>query len=349
MKELQQTMINQALACYLSDPALATVSPLGNGHINQTLLVSHAQGKFVLQRINEHVFPQPQVVVNNALAIDKFLTQHAKQYPFVSMAPKQSLNGHFVENVDGQFWRAFSYISGCHSIESMGSCDQARQAAYAFSVFSGTLNDISANALTPVIENFHDLDSRMAQLTQAIAQNKAKRLVKAQSLVDGFLAQTEFINLVTEKTKHLPTRITHNDTKINNLLFDSATNQPHAVIDLDTCMPGYLMHDFGDMVRTCCSSLAEDATNLSQMTFKQDIFDALHQGYLQGAQGTITPLEIESLRLGGVLMPFIIGSRFLTDHLNGDCYFSVDHQLHNLQRAANQFAFYQLVKKQLVV
>jgi len=348
MKEQQDKMINQALACYLEVPCNATVTPLGNGHINQTLLVCHTQGKFVLQRINEHVFPRPEVVVNNALAIDTFLIEQAKQYPFVSMTPKKSLNGRYLEKIDGQYWRAFSYINNCHSIESMSNVKQANQAAFAFATFSATLNDISPSALTPVIDKFHDLDSRIDQLNQSITKNKANRLTNAQSLVDQFLAQHEFVIQVTELVKQLPTRITHNDTKINNLLFDNTSGQPHAVIDLDTCMPGYLMHDFGDMVRTCCSSLAEDGTNLAQMTFKQDIYDALYQGYLQGTKGKMTALEVESLKWGGVLMPFIIGSRFLTDYLNGDHYFSVQHELHNLQRAANQFTFYQLLKKQLL-
>jgi len=339
--------IKQALSRYLSPVEPATVTPLGNGHINQTLLVTHSQGQFVLQRINTLVFTKPAILVNNALAIGNYLSREEVSYPYQSMAPLRSLSGNYLEKIEGQYWRAFDYIQGCSSIETMSNPEQAQQAAFAFATFSATLAGINTSELTPVIDNFHDLDCRLAQLSTAINENKANRLVKAQHLVDQFLSQSGFVSTVRSTTTKLQQRITHNDTKINNLLFKQATGQPYAVIDLDTCMPGYLMHDFGDMVRTCCSNLDEDATNISDMCFKRDIYDALYQGYLTGAKDIISDEEEKSLVLGAVLMPFIIGSRFLTDYLNGDVYFGVKHDQHNLQRATNQFAFYQLLKEQL--
>lgn len=346
MENQHNTNASQVLKFYIEGQSDFTVSPLGNGHINQTFLVETPDNKFVLQQINQHVFPQPQVIVDNAQAIYQHLAR-CEDYPYDNIGPKLSLRGNLVECIDSEYWRAFDYIDACESIEVINDVTQAIKAARAFATFSGALANIDANALKPVIENFHDLPTRMAQLNLAISQDKAGRLNSAKALVEQFISQQCFIEKVASVVAKLPLRITHNDTKINNLLFDLSTGEPHAVIDLDTCMPGYLMHDFGDMVRTCCSSLPEDDFRTQEMTFKEDIYQGLLTGYQQGIGHMLSISERESLALGAQLMPFIIGSRFLTDYLNGDVYFGVSHPLHNLHRAANQFAFHQLLLKQI--
>ena len=146
--------------------------------------------------------------------------------------------------------------------------------------------------------------------------------------------------------KTLPVKVTHNDTKINNLLFSSNTHQAIAVIDLDTCMPGFLMHDFGDMVRTCCSNLPEDSTALDQMTIRLDIFSALAKGYISTLDKHISEIEKGSLLIGALLIPFMMAVRFLTDYIDGDNYFHIKHQEHNLERAKNQMQLFKLLSQQ---
>ena len=182
----------------------------------------------------------------------------------------------------------------------------------------------------------------MRQLQKAVDNDLQGRLSNCQELVNFCFDQKNFIDHVVDISKKLPLHVTHNDTKINNLLFTTG-DKPCAVIDLDTCMPGLLMHDFGDMVRTCCSNLAEDDTSTDKMVLKFDIFEALIQNYQNAFGEKITALEKESLIVGAKLLPFIIGTRFLTDHLNGDNYFQVSRENHNLDRAISQVQLFTLV------
>lgn len=190
--------------------------------------------------------------------------------------------------------------------------------------------------MAEIIPNFHNLASRLTKLKNVIEKNPQGRLASCQSLVDFCLSQKTFISKVAELEATLPVQVTHNDTKINNLLFNSKTKEPIAVIDLDTCMPGFVMHDFGDMVRTCCSTLPEDGTNLSDMEIRLDILDALAKAYIESFDGNMSALEQESLVIGAQLLPFMIGVRFLTDYIDGDNYFHTTHDSHNLERAENQ-------------
>ena len=162
-------------------------------------------------------------------------------------------------------------------------------------------------------------------------------------MVNFCFDQVNFIKKVAEFVAVLPVQVTHNDTKINNLLFNSESKKPIAVIDLDTCMPGFIMHDFGDMVRTCCSTLPEDGVELKDMQIRMDIFEALAASYIESFAGKITQLERESLIIGAQLLPFMIGIRFLTDYIDGDNYFHTNHATHNLERAKNQLHFFQLL------
>jgi Ser/Thr protein kinase RdoA (MazF antagonist) len=317
-------------------------SPLGNGHINTTFLIQSATKSFVLQRINHHVFKQPEHIIENANLISDHLAKQT-HYPLENIFQLKTATGKSSTKHGNDTWRALNFIEQSYTVEQVDTTEQAKQVATAFAHFSGHLEQFDAKKLHDVIPNFHNIVTRLQQLDQAIKDCKNdKRLARAKDSINFCHDEQSFIDEVINISAVLPLYVTHNDTKISNLLFSSQTKQPVAVIDLDTCMSGFLMNDFGDMVRTCCSSLTEDATDIENMTFKADIFNALYSAYNQALVDKITPLEQQSLLIGAKLFPFIMAVRFLTDYINGDIYYTTTHASHNIERAANQFKLYKL-------
>lgn len=331
------------------EPSSVSLFPLGNGHINSTLLLNSNKGAMVLQKLNTHVFPDPKALVNNALAIAQHLKVKKKQGQYALDVIEQiaTVEQQHLFEIDGQYWRALTLIDRCQSEEIVKSSTQARIAANAFGQFAAALNDFDANQLTAVIPDFHNLAMRMEMLAEKVSVNRVNRLKTCQSQVDFCLAQKCLLEEVAQISTQLPVRACHNDTKINNMLFDQATGAAKAVIDLDTCMPGYWMYDFGDMIRTFCSPEPEDSTALKQVCIRPEIFAAIVDGYVTPLNQILTTQERESFWLGAKVMCFMIGVRFLTDYLDGDNYFATKYQEHNLDRANNQFTLYRdLVAKE---
>lgn len=334
---------------YGIDPVDSQVSSLGNGLINSTYLVKHPDKTFVLQKINQTVFKQAKQVISNAEQIDGFLVsaKARNQYALSSIGQLSTVDDEKCIEIDDELWRALYFIPNCYTIEAVENIAQAEQAATAFARFTSALSGFSADKLSVIIPDFHNLQSRLQQLQEVVKRDPVGRLKSCQPQVDFCLGQKDFIDAVAAMVEKLPLHVTHNDTKINNLLFCNETKQPIAVIDLDTCMPGYLMHDFGDMVRTCCSNLPEDGKNIEQMEVRFDIFNALLQAYVKGFGENISRLEKQSLITGAQLLPFMIGIRFLTDYIDGDNYFQTQFEAHNLVRAKNQFQLYSLLHDQV--
>jgi len=346
-KVIDREGLNQVLSHFGCSLNNSTVSPLGNGLINQTYLVRNINAVFVLQCINKNVFKKPKQVIDNAELINKHLLakKHLNNYSLESISQLLNNDESPMVIINGEYWRAIQYIPNCYTVESVTTAEQAQQVGTAFAQFTAALSDFPAATLAEIIPDFHNLNFRIRQLRAAINNDAVNRLDSCQSVVDFCLAQQNFINEVATITSQLPIHVTHNDTKINNLLFSSETKNPIAVIDLDTCMPGYLMHDFGDMVRTCCSNLPEDGKNIEDMSVRMEIFAALINSYIASFGNKMTSLEQESLIIGAQLLPFMIGVRFLTDYLDGDNYFHVDHHEHNLVRAKNQMRLYKLLSE----
>ena len=343
----EKSLLEKVLPFYSCALENSTVTTLGNGLINETFLVRNNKKSFVLQKINHHVFKKPAQVINNAERINKHL-QTKKEQGLYSLEPMwqiASIQNSPMVTVNNGFWRAIKFIPNCYTVEAVDTTEQATQVATAFGMFTSTLNDFSPNNLSEIIPDFHNLAARIAQLHKVVKADKHNRLKDCQSLVDYCLSQQAFITTVTKLVEKLPVQVTHNDTKINNLLFSSATKEPIAVIDLDTCMPGFIMHDFGDMVRTCCSNLPEDGKQLDEMFVRIDIFEALATAYIKSFKGSISLLEQQSLVIGAQLLPFMIGVRFLTDFIDGDNYFHTNYNTHNLDRASNQLHFYTLLNE----
>lgn len=344
---IDQAQFDHVLTAYDCQVDKTQVSPLGNGLINNTFLVSSPGTKFVLQRINHNVFKQPKQVVNNADLINEHLQnkKEAQEYSLEPMWQLKDKSGKPSVKYNEHLWRAIQFIPNCYTIEEVDSAKQAHMVAKAFGEFTSALSDFPATELDEIIKDFHNLEFRMSQLADAVSQDKYGRLHQCKDIVDLCFKQHKFIDEVATYVDVLPVQVTHNDTKINNLLFANSTKKPIAVIDLDTCMPGFIMHDFGDMVRTCCSNLAEDGTALNEMALRLDIFEGLATGYVESFSGKMTTVEKDSLVIGAQLLPFMIGVRFLTDFIDGDNYFHTQRDTHNLDRAKNQINLFGLLKK----
>lgn len=344
----QQNMLDTVVEHYQLSSLNYSALPLGNGLINDTYLITSAKKPFVLQRINGHVFQKPWQVTKNADLINQHLSAKKVrgQYPLATIDQLPCTNNTSLLQLESGYWRAIEFIPNSYSIDAVETPEQAEKAARAFAKFNAALSDFPAQNLAEIIPNFHDLGYRLQQLTDATTTNKAERKMHCQDIITCCFTQQDFINEVADLVTKLPVRVTHNDTKINNLLFDTKSHQAIAVIDLDTCMPGYLMHDFGDMVRTCCANLPEDDHEIEKMQIRLDIFKALAKGYISTLNGTISKSETESLIVGALMIPFMMAVRFLTDYLDGDRYFHVQHSQHNLARAKNQLQLFKLLMKQ---
>jgi hypothetical protein len=252
------------------------------------------------------------------------------------------VNGKFAVDLgEHGFWRAISYLANSHTIEVVSDSAQAQMAASAFGHFAAALSTLNPDCIENVIDNFLNLPFRIEQLKQAVKDNKSNRLHDCQQWVDLILKQTSLFDELNKMESQLPLRVCHNDTKINNMLFDKRDMKSMAVIDLDTCMKGYLMYDFGDMVRGFCSPEEEDSTSLDKVIARPAIIAAASKSYINELADIISPIEKRSLWLGIKVMALMLGSRFLTDHINGDVYFAINRPNHNLDRAANQLTIYQ--------
>ena len=315
----------------------ATVSPLGNGHINETVLVEDGDHRFVAQRINTLVFPDPARLVRNACLIERHLERKRTSLRVVRHLPGD--DGRYLFGPLGDV-RVLEYIPATSSIEVLEHPAQGERAACAFASFSRMLSDFDAGRLETVIPDFHSPAVRWHEFQAALDANRAGRVQECADEI-AFAAQSEHrVGEWQRLMDELPVRVCHNDGKTKTLLVHRETAEPLAVIDLDTCMPGAVLADFGDLVRTCCSPEAEDSTRLEAVTARPEVYQALLRGYLAGWRGELSTNEGDALFSGGLMMSFIVGLRFLTDYLNGDRYFSVSRPRHNLERARSQFKLF---------
>jgi len=246
-------------------------------------------------------------------------------------------------DADGAYWRAYRYIEDASSFDSVESPQQAFQAAKAFGRFQRLLANLPAPRLHETIPDFHHTPKRFAALEQAIAADRAHRAILAKPEIEFALAHRSITGVLLDAG--LPERVTHNDTKLNNVLLDGATGEGICVIDLDTVMPGLAAYDFGDMVRTATSPALEDERDLSKVVMQFPMFEALARGYLSEAGAFLTPAEKLSLAFAGKLITFETGLRFLTDYLAGDTYFKTHREGHNLDRCRTQFKLVESIER----
>jgi len=336
-----------------------SATPYGSGHINDTFLVlieaAPNPRRFVLQRINHHVFKQPDLLMENvervcAHAHAKLRAAGASDAHRRALRLIPTLKGKSWHVDDaGNRWRCYDFIEGATGHDVVRSAAQAEAAAKAFGAFQALLADLPGGRLHETIPGFHHTPGRYASFQAALAADTHGRAASAAPEITFALARAHEVSVVVDALRDgtLPERVTHNDTKLNNVLLDDVTQEGVCVIDLDTVMPGSALYDFGDLVRTSTSPAAEDETDLSKVTMQLPMFEALVRGYLASARGFLTPREKELLPFAGKLITFEIGLRFLTDWLEGDTYFKIKRPTHNLDRTRTQFKLVASIEEQL--
>jgi Ser/Thr protein kinase RdoA (MazF antagonist) len=324
----------------------------GGGHINDTFLVTcEAPGapvRYILQHINRHVFHDPIAVMRNVERVTAHIAAQAAGQPdserrALHLVPARDGRNWHVD-AQGETWRAYRFIENARTYETATSAGQAFQAARAFGEFQKQLADLPPPRLNETIPDFHSTPKRFAALEGAIAADVAGRAALAKPEIEFARLRQSITGVLLEAG--LPERITHNDTKFNNVLLDDKSGEAVCVIDLDTVMPGLALYDFGDMVRTTTSPAKEDEQDLSLVTMQFEMFEALVRGYLESARAFLTPAERKLLAFSGKLITFEIGVRFLTDYLAGDTYFKIHREGHNLDRCRTQFKLVESIERQ---
>ena len=316
----------------------------GNGHINTTYKVVTDKNVYTLQKINKNVFPRPADIMENSVGVTSFLAKKiAERGGDVNRETLHFLkaeNGkYFVVDENGDYWRSWIFIDNATAHEVVTGPEMLTESGRAFGEFQRQLADYPAETLHEVIKDFHNTPARFKQLTDAIEANKSGRKDNCQEEIKFALereeAAGELMRLLNEGK--LPLKVTHNDTKMSNILVDDSTNKAVCIIDLDTVMPGLTAFDYGDSLRAGASTAAEDEADLNKVWFSLELFEAYTKGFLSVAKGALTEVELETLPLGAKLMTYEVGIRFLADYINGDVYFRTKYPEHNLVRARNQF------------
>jgi Ser/Thr protein kinase RdoA (MazF antagonist) len=341
------------LGDYVSAP------PYGSGHINDTFALEMSQGgksvRYVLQRINHNIFKNPDGLMQNVERVCRHaqakLAQEGRVYASrraLTLVPTRDGRGWHTD-AHGNRWRCYIFVEGATGHDVIRNADQAYQAARAFGAFQALLVDLPGERLVETIPNFHHTPSRYAAFLAALAKDSHGRAKEAAAQIAFAQARAHEVGQIVEAMARgeIPERVTHNDTKLNNVLLDNETQEGICVIDLDTVMPGSALYDFGDLVRTSTSPAAEDETDLTKVTMQLPMFEALVKGYLSTAGGFLTKRERELLPFAGKLITLEIGLRFLTDWLEGDVYFKIKRPRHNLDRLRTQFKLVESIETQL--
>ena len=321
---------------------------VNSGHINSTFLVTYELGngerrRYILQRINEKVFKDPLAVMRNVECVTSHINWKVLRRKrdlggqTLNLYPHKT--GRFYGNGEGGgIWRCYNYLEGCQTYDVVENARQAYEAGRAFGAFQNLVSDLPPEEIVETIPDFHHTRKRFDTLMGAVEEDRHGRVASVQSELDFVRGSEGIVDRLLELVDRgmLPLRITHNDTKINNVLFDQETDEAVCVIDLDTVMPGLSLYDFGDLVRTATNPAAEDERDLTKVKLRVRIFESLVEGYLASAGPVLTEEEVLQMAFSGRLISLELGMRFLTDHLNGDEYFRVAREGQNLDRARTQ-------------
>ena len=322
--------------------------PVPSGHINETYcsvfeLVGE-QTRYVNQRINHRVFKEPEKLMENMERVTRFARERIEAAggdplrETLNLVPARDGRS-FHRTAEGDYWRTFIFINGARTYDRAENLGLVYAASRAFGAFQKTLSGLPGPRLHETIPDFHNTPKRLAAFLAVLDKDPRNRAAAVEAEI-RFVAEREgLVGRVVDglAAGRIPERVTHNDTKLNNVMIDDLTGEGICVIDLDTVMPGSVLYDFGDSVRLGAATAAEDERDLSKVGFDLGLFDRLAQGYLDSARDFLTPAETELLAFSGLLLTLECGIRFLTDHLNGDVYFRIHRDGHNLDRARTQF------------
>ncbi|MDA0990173.1 MAG: aminoglycoside phosphotransferase family protein [Verrucomicrobia bacterium] len=332
--------------------------PYGSGHINDTYAVTTANGttqqRYIFQRINDEIFKDVDALMSNIVRVTEHVRQKltARGMPDVGRRTMTVIRTHdeatYYRTPEGHPWRVYEFVEGAQTYDVLSNAKQAYQAAKAFGAFQVLLADFPAPPLVETIARFHHTPSRYAKLLDTIERDPCNRAATCRDEIQFVLDHEAITSIIEDDLASgvLPTRVTHNDTKINNVMLDDQTGDGICVIDLDTVMPGSVLYDFGDEIRTSVGHFQENERDLSLVYADMDFFRELVAGYLSATRDHLNTRERELLVFSGIVGTFRIGLRFLTDYLEGDVYFRTHRDGENLDRARTQFTFTRDLEKQ---
>lgn len=336
--------VSEAVAAFFEIPP-KSVEPYGNGHINSTFLVTADSKRYILQKVNSNVFKKPHEVMKNIMGVTAHIRAKAVNNGLdparATLTVINTMRGKpYFDSSDGMCWRLYEFVENTVAPEKVECAQDFYNCAFAFGIFQQQLADYPASQLFETIPNFHNTPWRYENLVKAIEEDKAGRALTVLPEIEFAKARKEFCKTLerAHATGELPLRVTHNDTKLNNILFDDKTGEAVCVIDLDTVMPGFSVNDFGDSIRFGANTAVEDETDLSKVSLDLELFRTFADGFIKGCDGKLTDKELELLPVGAMMMTLECGMRFLTDHLDGDVYFKIHRENHNLDRCRCQFA-----------
>jgi len=344
--EKKQTPSTALFSQFQLEDKITAVEPFGNGHINDTFLAINSEGKakYILQRINHHIFTNVDMLSNNI----RIVTSHIRKKLIISGETEvdrkvltflPAKTGKFYHFDGDNYWRVCLYIPDSRTYEEVNP-EFSYEAGKAFGRFQSMLSDLPEGTLGETIPNFHNMEFRLKQFKEAVDTNVAGRLGETRKLADALLERSETYCIQEQLYREgkLKKRINHCDTKVNNILFDQK-GKVLCVIDLDTVMPGFVLSDIGDFIRTACNTGAEDDEHLDHIHVNMEIFKAYTRGYMETAKDFLSHLEIQMLPYGGRLLTYMQTVRFFTDYLAGDTYYKIHSPKHNWQRSLAQFKF----------
>ncbi len=340
-----RSQVVAAVERFAIDGILLSVVPLRRGHIHDTFVSTWRQDdgrrRFLHQRMNDRVFHDIPAVMHNVELVSRHLRARADRgasdFTCLDLVPTRELRSYLV-TTEGP-WRTYCFIEGCSSFDRCDGTERAYEAARAFGWFQAQLADLDASQLRETLPRFFSTPHRLQQFDDALAEDPLARAAGCLPEIRFVAARRAEGGAIDELLRQgrMPLRTVHGDTKLNNVLFDDATGKARCIVDLDTCMPGYSLYDFGDLVRFTAATSSEDEQDLDKVGTDLELYRALVEGYLSTTRQFLLPQEIELMPFAARLVTFTIGLRFLSDHLAGDVYFKVHREGHNLDRARVQF------------
>ena len=325
----------------------------GTGHINETYAARFQQPdgttrRYILQQINTQIFKAPEKVMRNIQKVTSHLRRKlgGQERAVVTLVPTTDGESFYV-TPSGEFWRAEVFIEGAQTYLTARDSQHYYNAARAFGEFQKYLDDFPIHELHDTIPDFHHTGKRFDAFLRAVERDAVNRTAQVKREIDFVLQRADEATVLTDMVEkgQMPLRVTHNDTKLDNVMIDDVTGEGVCVIDLDTVMPGFAVFDFGDTVRSCANTGLEDEPDLSKVNFDLSVFDRLAHGFLDATREILTPAEIDQLAFGAKLITFEQGIRFLTDYLNGDTYYKIHRPSHNLDRARTQLKLVQKMEQ----
>ena len=315
----------------------------GEGHINETYLLTTDKKDYILQKINSNLFKNVEGLMNNIRLVTEFnrkeIIKKGGNPDRESLSLLYTKDGApFIKTEEGYF-RIYKFITDAVAYQVVEKPEHFYQSAVAFGNFANLLAEFNATELYEVLPNFHNTEKRFNDFINSLNADKFNRAKDVKAEIDFVLERKQYCSKIVSllRSGEMPTKVTHNDTKLNNVMLDKVTGEPVAVIDLDTIMPGSICYDFGDSIRFGCNPAAEDEKDLSKVNFDINLFEQYVKGYLSALGKSITDIEKQNLAMGAILMTYECGMRFLADYLDGDIYFRVKRDGHNLDRARTQF------------